>query len=202
MDACRFPIHLLPKELYRVQYPGSGTTLFSNEGLVAADTAKVYDDEIHLGQAVVKQFTWSSREFSPFISLFSDREHAENWAMKEPWHRTPRGVRGDDWTLLVIDTQLLGDAWLYKVSQLVSALRLQIPDKAAQHIGGSFLCMHKIPAAAIIEERDSKEVKEDRHVRKNLRGYSPDYLYGSDSEREMLQENYNTIFEKNIEDGW
>jgi hypothetical protein len=35
-----------------------------------------------------------------------------------------------------------------------------------------------------------------------LQGYCSDYLDGSDSEREMLQENYNTIFEKNIEDGW
>jgi hypothetical protein len=30
--------------------------------------------------------------------------------------------------------------------------------------------------------------------RRDLHGYSPDYLDGSDSEREMLQENYNTIF--------
>lgn len=164
MNVHRFQNDLLPMELYRVHYTGSRTTFSPHEGLAAADTAKIYNDEVSLGQAIVNQFTWNSRETSPFISLFSDREHAENWALKEPWRGTLRDAQEDDWTLFVIDTRLLGNAWLCKVSQLVSALNLQIPDKAAQHISGSFLCLHRIPAVAIVQERDSEQVKEGKHI--------------------------------------
>ncbi|RYC78769.1 hypothetical protein BFJ63_vAg18357 [Fusarium oxysporum f. sp. narcissi] len=164
MNFHRFDTDLLPMELYRVHYPGSRTTFSLKEGLVAADTTKIYNDEVSLWRAIVKQFTWNSREASPFISLFSDQEHAENWAMKEPWRGTVRDAQEDGWTLFTIDTQLLGDAWLCKVSQLVSTLKLQIPDRAAQHIDGSFLCLHKIPALAITQERDSAQVKEGRLI--------------------------------------
>jgi hypothetical protein len=33
---------------------------------------------------VVKHFTWSCKESLPFINLFSDIEHAENWELKQP----------------------------------------------------------------------------------------------------------------------
>lgn len=164
MNVHRFQNALLPIELYRVHYTGSRTTFSPHEGLAAPDTAKIYNDEVSLGQAIVNQFTWNSRETSPFISLFSDRELAENWALKEPWRGTLRDAREDDWTLFVIDTRLLGDAWLCKVSQLVSAFKLQIPDKAVQHISGSFLCLHRIPVVAIVQERDSEQVKEGKHI--------------------------------------
>jgi hypothetical protein len=84
--------------------------------------------------------------------------------MEELWRGTLRDAQEDDWTLFTIDTQLLGDAWLCKVSQLVSTLKLQILDRAAQHIDGSFLCLHKIPGLAVIQERDSAQAKEGKFV--------------------------------------
>ncbi|KAF4984694.1 hypothetical protein FDECE_17037 [Fusarium decemcellulare] len=159
MNIHRFQNDLLPTELYRVHYVGSQTTFSSDEGLVAADTTKIYNDGVSLGRAVVNHFTWGSRESSPFISLFSDREHAESWALKEPWRGASRDAQEGDWALLVIETQLLEEAWLGKVSQLVSVLKLRIPDRAAQHIRGSFLCLHKIPAAAIVQWKDSGQVQ-------------------------------------------
>ena len=90
----------IPSKLYRVHYPGSRTAFSSQQGFTASDTTKTFgSDELDdFKRAIEKHFTWSYRDPLPFISLFSDQEHAENWGRKEPW----RGKEGSkcDWTLL------------------------------------------------------------------------------------------------------
>lgn len=106
----------------------------------------------------MNQFTWSCRASLPFISLFSDREHAENWGCKEPW----RGHKGssDNWSLHVIDTTKLKDTTrFFMLNNLLEELDLEIPISAGQHIRGAFLCLHRIPIEAIIEERNAGEVR-------------------------------------------
>jgi hypothetical protein len=78
----------LPDELYRVHYPESRTTFSIQQGFEASDTAKTFGaDELNdFKRAIEKHFTWSCRDPLPFISLFSDRKHAENWGRMEPWH--------------------------------------------------------------------------------------------------------------------
>jgi len=201
----------LPNELYRVDYPGSRTTFSSLDGFTATDTTRTFgDNELNEFKcAIEKQFTWSCREPLPFISLFSDREHAENWGLKEPW----RGIKGPNgnWSLHVIDTtKIISTIHFFKLSDLVEELDLDIPKDAGQHIRGAFLCLHRIPTTAILESRNPREVKEDQERRREKRYLDQleaeergDYLAEySGSEREALQENYNTIFEKNIEDNW
>ena len=93
-----------------------------------------------------------------FVSLFSDREHAENWGCKEPW-RAGRGCN-DDWSLCVIDTTVLKDTNRFlKLSDLLEELDLDLPVRAGQHIRGAFLCLHRIPIEAIVEERSPGEVR-------------------------------------------
>ena len=125
----------VPPELYRVDYLGSRTTWTSQEGFKAADTSRAFGgkDLLDFKRSIEKSFTWSYRDPLPFISLFSDREHAENWGCKEPWLGDDRSEGG--WTLYVIDTESRGTTSFFKLS-----------------------------------------------------------------DREMLQENYNTIFDKNIEE--
>ncbi|KAF2791229.1 hypothetical protein K505DRAFT_351430 [Melanomma pulvis-pyrius CBS 109.77] len=191
----------VPDRLYRVNYPGSQTAFSRTTGFSASDTSKVYDNNelVEFKQAIEDQFTWSSRASSPFISLFSDREHAENWGCKEPW----RGHEGpsNDWSLHVIDTTRLKDTnRFFKLKQLLEDLEVKIPDRACQHIGGAFLCLHRIPIQAIIEERNPEEVKKGKRKEQSVEfDYLAEY---SGSEQEGMEENYSTIFEKNIENNW
>ena len=93
----------IPTLLYRTDYPGARTSFLPEEGFRAADTTRTFGageiDEFKA--AIEKQFSWSCRDPLPFISLFSDREHAENWGCER--HRKDGSLK-DDGTLHIIDT--------------------------------------------------------------------------------------------------
>lgn len=134
MDAYACSKFDLPGELYRVHYPGSRTTFSEPEGFTTADTTSIFgaDELIEFKRAVENQFTWSCRAHLAFISLFSDREHAENWGLKQPWggSKDPE----NNWSLHVINTAILrSTSHLYKLSDLVEKLDLDIPEGAEQH---------------------------------------------------------------------
>lgn len=154
----------LPNELYRVDYAGSRTSFSSQQGFAASDTTKTfcYDELNEFKQAIRKQFTWSCRESLPFISLFSNKRHAEDWGRKEPW----RGGQGQDegWTLYVINTVKLPETTqVFRLNDLVDKLSLGIPEVAKQHIQGAFLCLHHIPASAIVASKTLAEIKRGKH---------------------------------------
>jgi hypothetical protein len=99
----------------------------------------------------------------PFISLFSNREHAENWGRKEPWRGRKGPSRSGDWSLHVIDTTKLKDTnRLFELSDLVDELSLNMHDGAVQHILGAFLSLHHVPIEAVVERRNPNEVKEGK----------------------------------------
>ncbi|KAG8526158.1 uncharacterized protein KY384_000151 [Bacidia gigantensis] len=193
-----------PSELYRIQYSQSHTTFSTETGFKAKDTTTTFGftDETKFTQAIEKHFTWGNRDASPFISLFSNREHAENWGCKEPWNH--RGGKGD-WALCTISTDKLEGMKLFKLSDLVEKLQVEIPERASQHIHGAYICLYGIPASAIIDKTSGTDVASDRDSRRESAIDMWDYLGecgDNDSHREMMQENYNTIIEKNIEGGW
>lgn len=159
MDKYRLSNDHLPPKLYRIKYSGSRTAYSPQDGFVAADTSKVYleEDEDEFKEDIVKQFTWPCRDPLPFITLFSDREHAENWGLKQPWLGNMPHVPLGSWSLCVIDTERL-DA-LFKLENLVAGLGLQLPSKAEQHINDAYLCMYSIPKTAIVEEVDPDQVE-------------------------------------------
>jgi hypothetical protein len=99
----------MPGKLYRVDCPGSRTPFASTEGFSASDTTKVYgaSDLVECKQAIVYQFTCSCRARLPFISLFPNHEHGENWGQKEPWRG--RKGHGSDRSLHLIDPTTLKD---------------------------------------------------------------------------------------------
>ena len=151
----------VPPKLYRVNYPGSRTTWTSQEGFRATDTSRTFGgkDLLDFKRSIEKSFTWSCRDPSPFISLFSDREHAENWGCTEPWLGNRRSEGG--WTLCVIDTTELRTTTLFfKLSSLVKGLSLDIPERAQQHVEGAYLCLHCITPTAVVEERTMAQVEE------------------------------------------
>jgi hypothetical protein len=153
----------LPPELYRVDYPGSRTTRTSQEGFKATDTSRTFGgkDLANFKRSIEKHFTWSCQDPLPFISLFSDREHAENWGCREPWLKNHPSEGG--WTLYVIDTtELRRTTLFFKLSSLVRRLSLDIPRGAQQHIEGAHLCLHRIPPAAVVEKRTPAQVEEGK----------------------------------------
>ncbi|KAK4647396.1 uncharacterized protein QC761_0000520 [Podospora bellae-mahoneyi] len=163
MDQYRCQLWQLPCYLYRVQYPAS-RTIHDSSGLKAQDTTSVYkkwgsDDEFT--QAIRNQFTWACKDSTPFISFFSDEEHAINWGCKlRKWDKCSRQ---DDWTLLTIDTQSLGSTYVYKLSTLIDYTGVQIPVEAEKsHKRGAYICLHGIPTFAIVYVRNGSDVRAAR----------------------------------------
>ncbi|KAI0412770.1 hypothetical protein F5X98DRAFT_354043 [Xylaria grammica] len=145
MDQYRRRPEELLRNLYRVDYLGSQTTR-TDEELKAADTTTFYgnseSEQVFFRQAVKDHFTWDYRGRSPFVSLFSDQSHAANWGRREPW-RGSKPHTGQ-WSLYTIDTSLLNEIYVFKVSRLVDALRVRIPEGAEQHKQGGYICLHMV----------------------------------------------------------
>jgi len=162
-----------PRYLYRVQYLSSQVGLTTPSGLVAADTTTVFPKsspgwQARLATAAVNHFTWSSRVPSPFISLFSNKRHAENWGLREPWGG-PRGgghlsLRDDDWVLLTVDLYLLIKDTLYSAENLVDALHLFIEGRARQHVPGGYLCLHRVPPEAIVSVELAEDIRKCEYL--------------------------------------
>lgn len=96
----------LPVNLYRVQYHGCQTALSGN-GLQAKETNVTYteDDMNAFRQSIIDQLTWGHRGDQPYITCFSEKDHAENWACKQPWNHSDYG--NESWSLLTIATELM-----------------------------------------------------------------------------------------------
>lgn len=150
MDRLRCSEEQLPEHIYRVQHDGCNT-VFSIDGLFAADIATTFDETAipDFRESIVNQFTRMSRLPTPYISTFSDREHAENWALK----------MGTSAKLLRLSTALWDDPYVFKLSTLVQMLPVIIPNTASQHIKGAYLCLHRVPSNAIVEVMDREDIK-------------------------------------------
>ena len=120
----------LPDALYRVNYPGSRTTFSTEQGFEAADTTTTFGpgESNKFKQAIVKHFTWGCRDPLPFISLFSDENHAMNWGCKEPWRG--HGDFKGGWALHTISTTDLEGKTFFKLSDLVEKLCLDLSEGA------------------------------------------------------------------------
>ena len=140
MDQLRFDLTWLPAELYRVQYPNCQTTYCSATGLRARDTSTFYSEKEKdaFRQSIVNQFTWGWRQPTPYITVFSDKKHAENWALSYS-----RRV-GDSCKVIRIDSRELRHVYVFKLSDLQARLDFEVPVGASQHVEGAFLCLHRI----------------------------------------------------------
>ena len=149
----------LPNALYRVHYPGSRTIFSTERGFEASDTTTTFGPgELNeFKQAIVKHFTWGCRDPLPFISLFSDRSHAMNWGCKEPWRGNGNSKGG--WALHTVSTIPLESKTFFKLSDLVEKLCLELPEGAKQRVHGAFICLHRVPATAIVDEMSGNEVE-------------------------------------------
>lgn len=132
----------LPAKLYRVQYGGCQTNHDGN-GLHANDHSRLPLTLPDFAQSIEDHFTWGNGTASRYITLFSDGVHARNWAFKRS------RSTGQLYDLITISTFHLSQSKLFKLSNLVAGLNLEIPDGASQHIPGAYLCLHCVPSHAI-----------------------------------------------------
>ena len=164
MDQLRCSSNSLPRYLYRVQYPGSQTQLAPDGSLEARDLQSFYaEHETALfRQSVLNQMTWAWREPQPFITVFSDKKHAENWALKQPWRLLDLelDLELDRWELITIESECLSDVYVFKLSDLMIRLNFSVPEGARQHVNGAYLCLHRMPASAILECQSDSDIED------------------------------------------
>ena len=156
MNQLRFDLTSLPAELYRVQYPNCRTTYCFATGLHARDTSTFYskNEKDAFCQSIVNQFTWGWRQPTPYITVFSDQKHAENWALSYS-----RRV-GDICEVIRIDSRELRHVYVFKLSDLQARLDFEVPEGASQHVEGACLCLHHIPKGAILGTKTTQEIKD------------------------------------------
>ncbi|KAF2210292.1 hypothetical protein CERZMDRAFT_121891 [Cercospora zeae-maydis SCOH1-5] len=191
MDRLRCSLQELPDYLYRVQYNGCNTE-FSDRGLFAADNTTTFDETNipSFQMSIVNQFTRTNRLPTPFVSVFSEIEHAENWAL----------TMGPNVKLLHLSTALWKDPYIFKLSTLCQRLPVTIPDAASQHIKGAYLCLHSVPFEAVTEVMDREAIEsrvDGRKYREYYLPYDPD-----DSEDEAIENNCNDDAMKMLEGDW
>ena len=163
MDELRVQDKDLPTRLYRVQYDRSVTRFRSAEkgtDLEAQDTQTFYTwpERDNFAHAVQKQFHWGHRGKQPFISVFSDKDYAMNWAMYAPWNR--RGYSTSECQLLTVDTTKLGkESYVFKLNTLVGQLGVVLRQGIGNHEEGAYLFLHRVPEEAIVQYQDREEIR-------------------------------------------
>ncbi|KAG8814488.1 hypothetical protein FRC19_001708 [Serendipita sp. 401] len=141
------PYHLrqedFPITLYRVHYPGSQTTFSEHFGFQSASNFTPYRTN-GLRNAVTYHIDWQCNTPSPFISTFSNREHALNWA------RIWRGNHNLQ-DCQIVELRILANdgVAVFRLADLVNALGITTTLEPSQY-RSEYLCFHNIPARAVV----------------------------------------------------
>jgi hypothetical protein len=93
-------------------------------------------------RSVTKHLNWYSGVESPFISLFCDEFHAENWA--RVWQSKNKDK---EYCVLTIEINKEHDVALFSVPLLLS--KLNIETKHPEYHRDEYLCLHNVPLEAI-----------------------------------------------------
>lgn len=139
------------------------TTYDIYEGLEAIDTVTLYDegrdeeeeeDTIQeFGDAIERHLSWDRPYESIFISLFSQRRHAENWMLDRHKRFGSRNC-----TLLQIDTTTLNGFFIFRAQEIVDALSLSTTEAARASVAGEYLIAHYIPPRAITRSQTVDDI--------------------------------------------
>ncbi|KAG8852731.1 hypothetical protein FRB91_006065 [Serendipita sp. 411] len=148
-----------PITLYRIHYPGSQTTFSRQLGLESASDFTPYRVK-GLRNAVKYHIDWQCDIPSPFISTFSNRGHALNWA------RTWRANNGDQPCKIVeLVIEANDGVAVFRLADLVDGLGITTTLEPSQY-RSEYLCLHNIPPEAIVRtERVSYPVVRSGYVR-------------------------------------
>jgi hypothetical protein len=168
MDMFDLPADEIPRILYRVQYRDSRTAYWADGGLEAEDIDTRYNEEDLVGfsDAVQRHLNWDRQYMTMFISLFSDRRHAENWMLKRHSRFHDR-----DCTLLEIDMNSLRDHYVFRAEEIVDALSLSIRTAAQASVAKEYLVVHCIPPIAVLRSQTVHDITSKRTLSLNFRAW-------------------------------
>ncbi|PTB68157.1 hypothetical protein BBK36DRAFT_1139660 [Trichoderma citrinoviride] len=145
----------LPEKFYRIDYTGSQTSKDATGDYVARANFDMIPIEKSFKEILEDHFKWEHVP-SCFISVLSDKEHADYWAGKAPAWLRSRGVENPEVSISEIDTtQLPAGTYVFMAKSLVN--RLDIKYKYWKH---EYLFLHRIPHEAIISPQGLKSPKE------------------------------------------
>jgi len=140
----------LPKTLWKVIHSGTQSQQDPFTGdLIASDSTRIIRDESELKQAIEAHIDWWSRQPSCFLSVFSDEQHALNWAKQR------EKTQSEVYIYKIDTTNLPTDTYLFDVDSLKATLGFVHPTSTHE-----FLFLHRITAQAIVSKRDLGEIWE------------------------------------------
>lgn len=146
----RIGAHICRENFWRVVYPGCQSHRERATGdLVAADRTEC-NDRFSFEQAVQNHLTWRSLRLSCFLSVFSDKTHAINWAKKRD------RAEGDVQIISITTETLPPSSYVFNMSELQHSLDIDCPFSAHEYL---FLyripsiCITKVEELAVLEER-------------------------------------------------
>ena len=128
----------IPRRLYRVDYESARSEYIPNRGFEAATFAFTNNPAIFL-DSVEDHLNWFSGVWSPYISLFSQKRHAENWARKWMANNGNRGCN-----VFEISGKKLERFYLFHPYSM--EVRFGAESWVDPH---EYLCLHFIPENAI-----------------------------------------------------
>jgi hypothetical protein len=157
MEGFRLPPATLPTRFYRVHYPSSHTTFTNFRGFSASDTQTFYPHDAQQAlffQSLRCHSKWSDSTPSPYISVFSDKRHAENWALE--WSRNNSCVGCE---VFEIDSSSLGNVYVFSVARMSWQLQARPSELVDRLDPDEYLCLHRIPAEAVVGCRGTMEIE-------------------------------------------
>jgi len=162
MDNFRVEPEALPRKFYRVNFNGTWSEYVPSTGFKAAGTNTTFQLATQVDrfwQSIRDQLKWNSGVRSPYSSLFNDRRHAENWALRwEDNNKQPYDV----WE---IDGTMLRDIYVFHPS----TLQRQQPARALFRTEPSeYLCLHLIPETTFISRESTLDIKASKRHREEM----------------------------------
>uniref|UniRef100_L7JCS9 DUF7587 domain-containing protein n=1 Tax=Pyricularia oryzae (strain P131) TaxID=1143193 RepID=L7JCS9_PYRO1 len=129
-----------PQILWRVRHANTQSHL-DKSGDVAVDSTRQLPNEASLTDALKRHFEWCPGRPSCFLSLFSDKSHALNWA-KQRERFAYNGRCEFAWITKIETSKLPRSTLLFKAADLSHRLDVHSPTQ------NEFLVLHKIPIDA------------------------------------------------------
>jgi hypothetical protein len=142
----RVPASEYPKILYRVDHAQACTRFHGVLGFLATRPNYELKDQEDFEIAVQRHLWWDHGFESPFISLFSDEDHAWNWG-----HKWKKNNSFQDFKVVKIEIKATHDVVLFSVPLLLA--RLDITPKNHAYHNHEYLCLHNIPLICITSVR-------------------------------------------------
>lgn len=142
---------------YRVDYTGSQTSWVQGQGFQARDSTTRYMDRDSFRDSIINAFWNGDHRPSPYIFVFSDESHAENWA-RAMHHKYTAGGSDFNFWIFTLDASRLDSTAVFRLSTLAHNLDITLSEGAQQHNEGAYLCMHKIAATSVVSIEDKSTV--------------------------------------------